>query len=122
MAPATARGYGRRVAEDEHPRSDVPEPASEDEDVPSTPFDHPFFLPVLLIGFALWFFYDGWFNPDMEWLKFNRYGFAILAVAATYYTVRAVREVRGWECSQCGSRNKSELTRCAECGGETRPA
>ncbi len=97
----------------------------EDEEVPSTPFDHPFFLPVLLIGFALWFFYDGWFNPDMEWLKFNRYGFAILAVAATYYTVRAVREVRevrGWACSQCGSQNKSELTQCAQCGGETRPA
>jgi hypothetical protein len=28
----------------------------------------------------------------MEWVKFNRYGFAILAVAAIYYTVRALRE------------------------------
>ncbi len=96
MAPETARGYGRRVAEDEHPRSDAPEPASvdEDEEVPSTPFDHPFFLPVLLIGFALWFFYDGWFNPDMEWLKFNRYGFFVVLAGALWFTWKAVKERR----------------------------
>ncbi len=118
----TASGYRGRMAEDERSDAPHPESADEDEEVPSTPFDHPFFLPVLLIGFALWFFYDGWFNPDMEWLKFNRYGFAILAVAATYYTVRAVREVRQWTCSQCGSQNKADLDRCEQCGGETRPA
>jgi hypothetical protein len=66
----------------------------EEEEYQSTPFDHPFFLPVLLIGFALWFGYDGWFNEDMEWVKFNRYGFGVLAVAATYYTWRAIKERR----------------------------
>jgi hypothetical protein len=47
---------------------------AEDDEVAPTPFDNPFFLPVILIGFAIWFIYDGWFNPDMEWIKFNRTG------------------------------------------------
>ena len=67
----------------------------DDEDAPaSTPFDNPFFLPVLLWLFAAWFFYDGWFNPEMEWLKFNRGGFAVSALLAVYYTVRGLRERR----------------------------
>jgi len=66
-----------------------------DEDGPaSTPFDNPFFLPVLLWVFAAWFFYDGWFNPEMEWIRFNRYGFGVCAVLAAWYTVRGVRERR----------------------------
>ena len=51
-----------------------------DEEIASTPFDNPFFLPVILIGFAIWFTYDGWFNPDMEWIKFNRVGALVTAV------------------------------------------
>jgi hypothetical protein len=67
----------------------------EDEDGPaSTPFDNPFFLPVLLWVFAAWFFYDGWFNPEMEWINFNRYGFAVCGGLATWYTIRGVRERR----------------------------
>jgi hypothetical protein len=67
----------------------------EDEDGPaSTPFDNPFFLPVLLWVFAAWFFYDGWFNEEMEWIQFNRWGFAVSALLAVYYTVRGVRERR----------------------------
>ena len=46
--------------------------AKEDEEIAPTPFDNPFFLPVILVGFAIWFIYDGWFNPNMEWIKFNR--------------------------------------------------
>ena len=70
-------------------------PDAEDEDDPaSTPFDNPFFLPVLLWVFAAWFFYDGWFNPEMEWIKFNRYGFGVCAALAAWYTVRGVRERR----------------------------
>jgi hypothetical protein len=70
-------------------------PDREDEEAAaSTPFDNPFFLPVLLWVFAAWFLYDGWFNPDMEWIRFNRWGFAVAALLAVYYTVRGVRERR----------------------------
>ncbi len=68
----------------------------EDDDVES-PFDHPAFLPVILWGLSVWFGYDGWINqdPDMlEHVAFNRWGFGILVVAATYFTVRAVKEIR----------------------------
>jgi hypothetical protein len=37
-----------------------------------TPFDNPWLLPVLCAGFAVWSGYDGWLNPKMEWVKFNR--------------------------------------------------
>jgi hypothetical protein len=71
------------------------DPDREDEDGPaSTPFDNPFFLPVLLWIFAAWFFYDGWFNPEMEWIRFNRWGSAVLVALAVYYTVRGLRERR----------------------------
>ena len=32
----------------------------------STPFDKPYFMPVLLFILALWFGYDGWFNEEIE--------------------------------------------------------
>ena len=59
-----------------------------------TPFDNPFFLPVLLTGFSIWFIYDGWFNPEMEWIKFNRIGAVICSVLAIWFTVKALRERR----------------------------
>jgi hypothetical protein len=66
----------------------------EDDEVAPTPFDNPFFLPVILIGFAIWFTYDGWFNPDMEWIKFNQVGAALTWSFGLYYTWRAIRERR----------------------------
>jgi hypothetical protein len=74
----------------------------EDEGPPKTPFDNPFFLPVLLWIFAAWFGYDGWFNPEMEWIKFNRYGFGVAALAAAWFTWKAVRERRAERESQIG--------------------
>ena len=65
-----------------------------EEEYARTPFDNPFFLPVLLIGFSVWFIYDGWFNPDMEWIKFNRGGAAVFSLLAVWFTVKAVRERR----------------------------
>ena len=65
-----------------------------DEEYARTPFDNPFFLPVLLIGFSIWFIYDGWFNPEMEWIKFNRGGAAVFSLLAVWFTVKAVRERR----------------------------
>lgn len=68
--------------------------ADSDEEYAPTPFDNPFFLPVLLVGFSLWFIYDGWLNPDMEWIKFNRIGAAIFLPLAIWFTVKAIRERR----------------------------
>lgn len=65
------------------------------EEMAPTPFDHPFFLPVLLTGLAAWFGYDGWLNsdPDMaEHVTFNRVGFAVLSVAALYKSIVGYRE------------------------------
>ena len=60
--------------------------AEPDEDAPpATPFDNPYFLPVVLFGLSVWFGYDGWFNEEMEWVKFNRYGFVFLAGAGIYF-------------------------------------
>jgi hypothetical protein len=65
-----------------------------DEEYARTPFDNPFFLPVLLIGFTIWFIYDGWFNPEMEWIKFNRVGAGVFSLLAIWFSVKAVRERR----------------------------
>jgi hypothetical protein len=70
-----------------------PEPEAEDEEA-SSPFDHPAFLPVLLWGLAIWFGFDGWFNPKIESVMFNRYGFGILVALALYFTIQSIREVR----------------------------
>lgn len=66
------------------------EPRDRDEDEEedaSSPFDHPAFLPVIVTAVALWFGFDGWFDPDTESIRFNRYGFGFLAGAALYFTL-----------------------------------
>ena len=65
-----------------------------DEEETSSPFDHPAFLPVLLWGLAFWFGYDGWFNPKIESVMFNRVGFGLWLVLAIYFTIQSIREVR----------------------------
>ena len=88
------------MSEPEEPRGQDEELEDEDDEEVSSPFDHPFFLPVLLFAFALWFGYDGWLSEEFakesaEYLDFNRYGFGVLLVLAIYFTVQAVRETRG---------------------------
>ena len=85
------------MKEPEQPRdldAESQDDADSDEEYAPTPFDNPFFLPVLLTGFSLWFIYDGWLNPDMEWIKFNRVGAAIFSLLAIWFTVKAIRERR----------------------------
>jgi hypothetical protein len=85
------------VAEPEESRDGSafsPEDGDSGEEYSPTPFDNPFFLPALLIGFAIWFIYDGWFNPDMEWIQFNRVGAAVFSLLAVWFTAKAVRERR----------------------------
>jgi hypothetical protein len=55
---------------------------------PPTPFDHPLFLPILLVAGVVWFGYDGWISadPDMaEHQTFNRYGFGLLLILSAWF-------------------------------------
>lgn len=63
-----------------------------DEEYAPTPFDNPFFLPVVLLAFCVWFVYDGWFNPDMEYINFNRVGAGITLAFGLYFLLKAFRE------------------------------
>jgi membrane associated rhomboid family serine protease len=75
-------------------------PRSDEEDgegrPASTPFDNPFFLPVLLGAFALWCAWDIITNDpayqDHPW--FNIGGLVIGGVLALYFTWSAVKERR----------------------------
>ena len=63
-------------------------PTAEQPETPPTPFDHPLFLPVLLVAGMVWFGYDGWINQDPDMLEhreFNRYGFGALTLAAAWF-------------------------------------
>ena len=87
------------MAGDDPQGRDVSADSEDDGEEASTPFDHPFFLPVLLWAFALWFGYDAFVNTDEHMkedftLWFNRIGFPIAALLAGYFTVKAVREKR----------------------------
>ena len=80
------------MAEPEQEQSQLDDAADDEE--ASSPFDHPAFLPILLWGLSVWFGYDGWFNPKIESIQFNRWGFGILVVLAIYFTVQSLREAR----------------------------
>ncbi len=68
----------------------------EDEAPAATPFDNPYFLPAVLWGLAAWFGYDVVTNAPayQEYPKFNLGGFAVLSVAALYFTRGAILEKR----------------------------
>ncbi len=74
-----------------------PENSEESNDGVSTPFEKPFFMPVLLVLLAAWFGYDGWFNPEIESILFNRVVFGLLVVLAIYTT---------WQDVQLGKKSK----------------
>jgi hypothetical protein len=64
---------------------------------PPTPFDHPFFLPAILLGLTLWFGYDAYVNQDpemLEHLAFNRYGFRLLLAGTLWFGYRGWAELR----------------------------
>jgi hypothetical protein len=80
---------------DQGQRGDL-EPIEEVDEEPRNPFDNPYFLPVLLAGFALWCGWDGFVSdkfldrPGTLW--FNRIMFGLLGVAAAWLLVKARRE------------------------------
>ncbi len=64
---------------------------------PPNPLYHPLFLPVLLIGFLLWFGYDGFLTSDPEMLEhqdFNRIMFYIMLPICLWMVPRGIREFR----------------------------
>ena len=86
----------------EDQREELSEELRDDEQV-ETPFDHPLFLPVVLLGLSLWFLWDGFIAPMEEHLAFNRWGFAVLALATLYFGVQGLREMRRGRDSGSGS-------------------
>jgi len=73
--------------------AEEPQSSPEDGGPPPTPFDHPLFLPVLLGAGAIWFGYDGWFNPEIKAVMFNRIGFVLLLLGAGYTGYQAKKEL-----------------------------
>jgi hypothetical protein len=64
---------------------------------PATPFDHPLFLPVLLVAGCAWFGYDAYLNQDpemLEHLAFNRFGLRVLIFLAVLFGYRGWAEQR----------------------------
>lgn len=87
-------GAGGPAGLEDPAETDIVEHEEYEDEATTTPFDHPLFLPVILAGFALWFFYDGFFNPNIESVMFNRICFVPLALAAGWTTWRGLREMR----------------------------
>ena len=93
------------MSEPEEPRTEAGEELEEEEEeYAPTPFDNPFFLPVILLAFALWLGYDGFINQgfiqerigtDEEWhIGFNRWGAGIAAVFGAWFLFKAIKERR----------------------------
>jgi hypothetical protein len=85
------------MSEDQHPSDDHQDDEEHGEDGPaSTPFDNPFFLPVLLWAFAGWFGFDIVTNAQayQDNPKFNEYGLLAMSALAIYFTWSAIKERR----------------------------
>ena len=85
------------MSEDQDPSDNRQNDVEEGEDRPaSTPFDNPFFLPVLLWAFAAWFGYDIVTNAEayQKYPLFNQIGCAVCSVLALYFTRSAIKEKR----------------------------
>ena len=67
-----------------------------DDGQAGTPFDNPFFLPVILWALAAWFGWDVVTEAEayLEYPMFNIGGLVILTPAAIYFTWSAIKEKR----------------------------
>ena len=70
-------------------------PGSRDEQA-ATPFDNPFFLPVVLWALAAWFGWDVVTGAEayQKYPMFNIGGLVILVPVATYFSWSAIKERR----------------------------
>ena len=72
-----------------------PHGEQDEEEFAPTPFDGPYFVPVLLFALAAWFAYDGWFSTDasmQEYGWFNQGGAVLWAVLGSWYLYKARRD------------------------------
>jgi len=91
---ATLVGMSEDPRQSDNPQNDDEEG---DDQSASTPFDNPYFLPVLLWAFAAYFGYDIVTDAEayQKYPLFNQGGFAVLSVLASYFTWSAIKEKRG---------------------------
>ena len=89
---------GMTQEEPSAPESDSTTPtAAQRRGPPPNPLYHPLFLPVLMVGFMLWFFWDGFITTDPEMLEhqtFNRVFFGITLLFSLRFVPRGIREFR----------------------------
>ena len=106
--PASRPGwYATAMPEDSSSREPNPELGP-----PPTPFDHPLFLPALLIAGVIWFGYDAWLNPayqpggeQHEHLTFSRGGFFVLLVLGAWFGYKGWGE---WQEDRAKSESDSD--------------
>ncbi len=75
----------------------------EDDEAPvATPFDNPYFLPAVLWGLAAWFGFDIVTDAQayQDYPNFNRGGFGVLSLLASYFTRSAILEKRALRANQ----------------------
>ena len=96
MDCASTRATLAGMSEDQRQDDDLQADENDEDRQASTPFDNPFFLPVLLWAFAAWFGYDIVTNAEayQNNPKFNEYGLMITSALALYFTWSAVKERR----------------------------
>jgi hypothetical protein len=84
------------MSEDQRQNDNQQDDENDEDRLAPTPFDNPFFLPVLLWAFAAWFGYDIVTDADayQKYPLFNQGGFALLSVLAIYFTWSAIKEKR----------------------------
>jgi hypothetical protein len=66
------------------------------DEEPRNPFDNPYFLPILIAGFAAWCGWDGFisdtFRDSPGKLWFNRIAFLVLGAIAGWLGAKARRD------------------------------
>lgn len=63
----------------------------------------PYVFPVLLAGFGLWCFYDGWISADPEMMKhqlFNRIASGVLLLWAVIDFIRTHKREKAYAAEQ----------------------
>ena len=98
------------MSEEPAPTADRADRRSEPErsEAPRTPFDHPLFLPVILLGLSLWCLWDGFIVPLEDHLAFNRWGFALLATATAWFGYKGIQEMRETRARNESAPNRAE--------------
>ncbi len=90
------------------------EPAEQPEDSKARPRpqDSPYLFTIVLAALGLWFFYDGFFNPEIESVTFNRIGAGVLLGWAgwDFYRMREKLRKRAEEAAAAAATDESGST------------